>query len=357
MKRGSIRAYKLVINNLASQSISLKCWSRPFDRLAETIHARGENLSFLTPDTAFRMTVPSTQEDKREEMRSDNFNLELSAFAFYNHSRAHSVLTSLSNKPKWTNADTSSFDCLHYDGDAALDHCASKLHLQPDQRVLDIGSGFSATGRFLASNYGAHVTGIELQRNNHELARIILARNVDPRVVERVRSVYANILGLTPDKLYIGSDGDPSSTQFDHVVSLLCITHIPESARAHLFRQAARFLKPGGRLYIEDFYDKSCHGNSPSNLTKRELHQLRDIVACPYLPSARRYVADVTAAGFDSIEFEDVSEKWTQLLCARSEKYQASKTPNAALQEFYATVAELFEGKNVGGVRLTATRK
>lgn len=303
------------------------------------------------------MTVSSTQGDNREEVRSDNVNPVISSMALYNLFRAHSVLASLSDKPKWTNADTSSFDCMHYDGDPALDHCASKLRLRPDQHVLDIGSGFSATGRFLASTYGAHVTGIELQRENHELAQRIISRNVDPRVVERVRSMNADFLSLTPESLCIGSDGDSSSIQFDHVVSLLCINHIPESARATLFRQAARFLKSGGRLYVEDFYDKSCHGDSPSRLTEREIHQLQDIVACPYLPPAPRFIADVTDAGFDSVEFEDVSDKWTQLVCARSEKYKASAKPNAALQTFYTTVAELFEGENVGGVRLTATRK
>lgn len=302
------------------------------------------------------MTVPSTQEDNRKETGSDNANTDISSMALYNLFRAHSVLASLSDKPKWTNADTSSFDCMHYDGDAALDHCASKLHLQPDQHVLDIGSGFSATGRFLASNYDAHVTGIELQRENHELAQRIIMRNVDPRVVERVRSVSADFLRLTPESLCVGSHGDSSSTQFDHVISLLCIAHIPESARAALFQHATRFLKPGGRLYIEDFYDKSCHGDSPSRLTEREIHQLQNIMACPYLPPASRFIADVTVAGFDSIEFDDVSDKWTQLVCARSENYKASDKPNAALQEFYDTIAEIFEGGNVGGVRLTATR-
>ena len=279
--------------------------------------------------------------------------------ALYNLSRAHAILNSLSHKPKWTNADTSSFDCMHYDSDAALDHCASKLNLQANQRVLDIGSGFSATGRFLASNYGAHVTGIELQSENHELAQRITMRNIDPRVVERVRSVNADFLTLTPESLASGREGgeEASSAQFDHIVSLLCISHIPKSARAALFRQAARFLKPGGKMYIEDFYDRSCEDGSTSHLTGREVHQLQTIMACPYLPSASNYIADVTSAGFDSVDFEDVSEKWTQLVSARSERYKDSEKPNAALQEFYATVAELFEAGNLGGVRLTAFRK
>lgn len=305
-------------------------------------------------------TEPYKAESERETKTEANPNV--SNIALYNLSRAHTLLTSLSTKPKWTNADTAPFDCMHYDGDNALEHCASKLHLQPDQHVLDIGSGFGATGRFLASKYGAHVTGIELQRENHEIAQQITTRNVDARVAERVRSVNADFLRLTPESLgFNGGEGESASCarfEFDHLVSFLCILHMPESARSVLFRQAARFLKSGGRMYIEDFYDRSSRqGDGGSNLTEREMHQLQEIVACPYLPSALEYIAHVTAAGFESVEFEDVSEKWTKLVRARTEKYRASEKPNADLQRFYDTVAELFEGGNVGGVRLTAVRR
>ena len=303
------------------------------------------------------MTDPSTIKTESTRGAQDGIDPNISNMALYNLSRTHAVLDSLSNKPKWTNADTSSFDCMHYDGDAALDHCASKLGLRPGEHVLDIGSGFSATGRYLATMYGAHVTGIELQQDNHELAQRITMRNVDPHVVERVRSVNADFLALTPESLAVGNEGEAPSAQFDHIISLLCITHIPESARAALFRKAAQFLKPGGKMYIEDFYDKSCGEDSISHLTEREVHQLQTIMGTPYLPSASKYISDVTTAGFDIIEFEDVSEKWTPLLCARAERYKASEKPNAALQEFYSTVAEVVEAGNVGGVRLTALRK
>lgn len=301
-------------------------------------------------------TGPTKDESTSEAQTEANPNI--SSMALYNLSRTHSILASLSAKPTWTNADTASFDCMHYDGDAALDHCAAKLGLQPDQHILDIGSGFSATGRFLASRHGAYVTGIELQHENHELAQLITTRNEDARVVERVRSVNADFLRLTPESLGGGGDGEPaaSSARFDHVVSLLCVTHIPESARSALFRRAARFLKPGGRMYVEDFYDKSCRSDAVSHLTEREVSGLQEVMACPYLPSASKLVADVTAAGFDGVEFEDVSQKWTPLLRARTEKYRASEKPNADLQIFYDTVAEMLEG-NVGGVRLTAVRR
>ena len=78
-------------------------------------------------------------------------------------------------------------------------------------------------------------------------------------------------------------------------------------------------------------------------------------MTCPYVPSASRNIADVTTPGFDLVGFEDVSEKWTQVVRARSISYKASEKPNAAaLQIFYDAVAEIFEGGHVGGVRMTA---
>lgn len=300
----------------------------------------------------------TTNHTNREESTSDNQTPNISSIALYSLSRAHSILADLSHKPQWTNADTSPFDCLHYDGDTALEHCASKINLQPDQQVLDIGSGFGATGRFLASNYGAYVTGIELQLENHDLAKQIASKNEDPRVVDRVRSVNADFLHLTPESLSVaGSDGTQSPAQYDHIISLLCIVHIPESARSAIFQQAARFLKSGGKLYIEDFYDRSCQSDGVSRFTEREVRQLQEFMACSYLPSASRYVGDVAAAGFENVEFEDVSGKWTAWVRARAERYRVSGSPNAGLQEFYDTVVELFEGGRVGGVRLTAVRR
>lgn len=299
-----------------------------------------------------------SRKDEATPEASNETNPNISSMALYNLSRAHTHLASLSTKPKWTNADTSSFDCMHYDSDAALEHCASKIHLKPNQHVLDIGSGFNATGRFLASRYGARVTGIELQRENHELAQIITARNIDVGVVERVRSVNADFLNLTPENLLGGSDGESSSSsssfpRFDHIISLLCITHIPESARSALFHHAFHFLKPGGTLYIEDFYDNSSSG---SDLTAQEVENLHTVMACPYLPSRSKYIADVQSAGFDHVEFEDVSEKWKAFVRARAERYRAEEKPDAELRRFYDVVAEMLEG-NVGGVRLSAARR
>ena len=287
-------------------------------------------------------TMESPKPEARESTKQDSDSLI--NMALYSHNQAHSVLEGLSHLPSWTNADTASFDCMHYLGDSALDHCTSKLDLKPSQHLLDIGSGYSATGRYLATKYHVKVTGIELQRENHELAQTINARNVDQRVVEDVRSVNADFLALRPETVGEGGAG------FDHVISFLCIMHIPQALRQPLFLQAALFLKPTGKLYIEEFYLRAAP-------TEDEKAKLNDVIACPYVPTAAELIGDAEAAGFVDVDFEDVTDLWVEFVVARAKIYKSKKERNKDLEMFYDTVAEVFVGGNLGGVRLTAVKR
>lgn len=277
------------------------------------------------------------QEDKFEENES------IAKMALYSLARARTTLSNLSHHPSWTDADTSSFDCMHYDGNLALERCASRIGIQPSQHILDIGSGFSATGRFLVSKYHVKVTGVELQRDIHELAQLITARNVERGVVEGVRSVNADFLTLEPRMLGV------ADVKFDHAVSFLCIMHMSQASRQPLFQQVARYLKPGGKVYLEDFYRRA-------QLTEEDSFKLRTVLACPYLPTRMDYITDVADAGFKDLEFEDVSEHWKCLLVNRAEGYKTSEEHSVDLQVFYDTVTEIFMRGNVGGVRLIAVR-
>ncbi len=49
-------------------------------------------------------------------------------------------------------------------------HIAAKLRLEPDHRVLDIGCGWGGLGLHLAREYGAHVTGVTLSCEQHQVA-------------------------------------------------------------------------------------------------------------------------------------------------------------------------------------------
>lgn len=256
----------------------------------------------------------------------------ISDAALYDLRRAKKRLDTLADKPKWDLSDTADFDCMHYLGDAALEKACRTLGMGRGQTVLDIGSGFSATGRYLHERCGVDVTGIELQPEIHQLAEMITERN---GLAAGVHSVNADFLKLTVDK------------PVDYIVSFLCILHIPD--RDTLFQKAASALKPGGKIYIEDYFARTALSGEAGD-------QLRDVVSCPYLPNRDQYISDLKRAGFYDIQFEEVSEEWAKFVHERAVSNQQRGTSEAPLTLFYDTVDALFTGRELGGACITATK-
>ncbi|XWW98128.1 hypothetical protein V2A60_006125 [Cordyceps javanica] len=272
----------------------------------------------------------------------DHADFNVADMALYGLQRARERLAALESKPRWEAADTASFDCMHYLGDAALHAAAASLGLRPGARVVDVGAGFGATGRFLSRHYDADVTGVELQPEIHALADIITARN---GLSARVRSVNADFTALAggAPSLVPGGGGGP----VDHVVSFLCVLHIPD--RAAVFGGAASMLRRGGTVYLEDFFARR-------ELDEPTSRQLRDVVSCPYLPSRERYVQDLEAAGFGDVVFEDMTTTWSDFVHGRAVEYRRSAAPEPQLAKFYDTIDELFHGGRLGGARIMATK-
>jgi len=254
----------------------------------------------------------------------------------YKLSRVHSTLEGLKNKPEWTADDTKSFDCMHYLGDAAIDNAAKELGLKAGERVLDIGSGFGGTGRYLYRHYGVATTGIELQKDIHEIAQTINKRS---GAGDRAISFNGNFLELDPSLM-----GVP----VNHIVSFLCILHIPE--RVVLFKKAYDVLEPGGKLYIEDFFARAP-------LDRNTLETLRGSVSCPYLPDKSHYMQELEAAGFEITNWVDMSTTWTEFVHRRAGEYKKDPSLDADLTAFYDAVDAVFAGGQVGGARVTCQKK
>lgn len=254
----------------------------------------------------------------------------------YKLSRVHRTLDRLNDKPEWTADDTKSFDCMHYLGDEAIENAAQELGLQAGERVLDIGSGFGGTGRYLYRHFDAATTGIELQSEIHDIAQTINKRS---GALGSATSINGNFLELDPSQM---------SAPVDHIVSFLCILHIPE--REALFKKAFGVLKPGGKMYIEDFFARTA-------LDDRTLDVLRSSVSCPELPNKGQYVAELEKAGFEVTNWVDMSSTWTEFVHSRAEAYKKDPAIDADLTAFYDAVDEVFNGGQVGGVRITCQRK
>ena len=236
----------------------------------------------------------------------------------------------------------SQFDQYHYFGTRAVDEAIARLELAREHEVLDLGSGIGGPARHLAARAGCSVTAVELQADLHETA-IELTRRCG--LEQRIRFVLGDFL-----------DDVVPSRRFDALVSWLAFLHIPDRERLHA--ACRRALKPGGWLYVEDFFERSP-------FTDREREDLAQKVYCAALPSLDALRGGLDDAGFVDVEVHDLSESWAEFVRGRSVAYRGARARQVelhgievfeGLEDFYATIVRLFEGGHFGGFRVLARR-
>src|SRR4051794_9334430 len=230
------------------------------------------------------------------------------------------------------------FDQNHYLGTEAVDEAIAALGLGPGMRVLDIGSGIGGPARYIAAANGAHVTALELQPDLDSVAADLTARCGLGQLVEhRCGNILAG-MGET----------------YDAIVSFLCFLHIAD--RGRLFTACRAALTPGGGMYIEDYAERR-------RATDDEAAALQVKVQCPVLPSPDEYEAQLRAAGFVDIRVQDVTSEWSSFTAARLADFRAAQSRNvsvhghdivAGLDDFYATVAGLFQTGVIAGLKIVA---
>ncbi|HEX2785290.1 MAG TPA: methyltransferase domain-containing protein [Ilumatobacteraceae bacterium] len=230
------------------------------------------------------------------------------------------------------------FDQYHYFGTEAVDEAIVALGLSPGMRVLDIGSGIGGPARYIAARSGARVTALELQPDLDELATDLTQRCGLAHLVEH----------------RCGDVLDGLDETYDAVVSFLCFLHIADLNR--LLAACRDALTAGGGMYIEDFAKR----REP---TRAEAAALEIKVQCPPLPSPDDYTEQLRAAGFTDLHIEDVTSQWGAFTAGRLEEFRASRARNIAvhgldivdgLDDFYGTVARLFETGVITGLKILA---
>jgi cyclopropane fatty-acyl-phospholipid synthase-like methyltransferase len=89
---------------------------------------------------------------------------------------------------------------------------------------------------------------------------------------------------------------------YDAIVSWLTVLHIAD--KTSFFRQCYSLLRPGGRVFIADFFEVKT-------LSPTEWTVLKDEVSCGTLfNSVRAYTNALEAAGFKVKSATDVTESW-----------------------------------------------
>lgn len=243
----------------------------------------------------------------------------------------------------------SEIDSMHYMGNSAIEDAVKTMKLDSSSsRVLDIGSGFGGPARVLSASSNCTATALELQPDIHQMAEYLTKKcNLDNLVKHKV----GDILSLDLDKL----GGGLSS--FDGVISFLVFLHITD--KEPLLERCANMLKPGGNLFVEDFY---CV--SPFSVAEAE--SLSEDVFAKELPTREEYISHLEASGFHNIQFIDKSSEWTNYVTERLGNFIANRhnfeevhgePTYLSLLHFYEAVAALFSGRNLGGVRIIAEKK
>jgi len=131
---------------------------------------------------------------------------------------------------------TSTFDEFHIGGATATEYVLSKLDIQPNSQVLDVGCGIGGPARHIASVTGTHVTGLDLTPGYIEAA-IALSRSTG---MEQQTSFE---VGNAIDMPY-------EDSVFDTIISFHVAMNIED--RATLYAEIYRVLADDGTVCLYD---------------------------------------------------------------------------------------------------------
>lgn len=205
--------------------------------------------------------------------------------------------------------------------------------------------------RCISDDKNVKVIGVELQSDLAILANEMCRKcNLD----NDVKVINGDILDRN---IAFDIDG-----QFDAAMSWLVILHIPVTQRQSLFTRVYDLLKPGGKVYIEDFFYRADGGD----WTEEEVNLLQNevYVSGAKLPTKDEYLVTTQTAGFFA-SFDDVTDEWTTFTserleqwCQQRERHERVHNPETwdSLYRFYSAIVELFRGGRLGGVKLLLTK-
>lgn len=164
-------------------------------------------------------------------------------------------------------------------------------------QVCDVGCGYGGTSRMLASEYQAQVTGLTVSGAQFDYACRQTAGHENPRFL------------LCP-----WEQNDFAANTFDAIVSIECISHVPD--KSEFYRQIQRVLKPGGKAVVVAWLANAESGKFA------ERHLLLPICRegrLPGMATEDEYRAMISAVGLTLEDYAEIGRqvRKTWWICAR----------------------------------------
>jgi SAM-dependent methyltransferase len=213
------------------------------------------------------------------------------------------------NPDRLTPEDLAAVDEFHIRGRRATVELARLVPLDGSSRVLDVGSGLGGASRYLAVEFGCHVTGLDLTEEYCRVAAMLSRRlGLDSRVCYR----HGNALDIPFAK-----------ASFDLLWSQHAAMNIPEKSR--LYSEMWRVLRPGGVLACYDILageGGSVHFPVP----------WAGDASTSFLVSPQQMRETLEAAGFEILHWQDTTATARAWFQRMGERLQATGPSPLGLQ-------------------------
>lgn len=234
------------------------------------------------------------------------------------------------------------YDQDHYGGLDAVDALADCAAIGPGKQVADFCAGLAGPARYLAREYGATVTCLELNPRRAPGAAD-LTRRVG--LNGQVRIVRADV-----------TRAPLADETMDAVISQEALLHVADKRGALV--EAYRVLKKGGRLAFTDWIEHRRLDVADSETMWRG-------IAAQTIQSLNSYDGMLRDLGFHSISSTDLTAEWTSILEQRFAMYRKLREETILLgtpsgdEEFYRSygrLVALVQARTLGGGRFVAEK-
>jgi cyclopropane fatty-acyl-phospholipid synthase-like methyltransferase len=224
---------------------------------------------------------------------------------------------------------------------AMTDLVLDELDVRPGDRVLDIGCGTGGPAVRLGERADVHVVGVTVSEQQAQRAT---ERAERAGVADRVEFHHADAMALPFD-----------AESFDKAFALESIMHVPD--RAGALAQAARVLRPGGRLALTDVFRTAAQESADLVTGFAQANVLT------VLPDLNAYDTLAPAAGFAAPTIRDITANtrratFTNIVSSGRERHDelAATVGEESIDLFYSMCTALSAAENFGYLLLSTQK-